>query len=366
MGSANEALLNTLIGHDVDLSHLSNGQVVAIVKILNSRDADLRAALIAAIDNLGTDLSADAVDSALSAVLRINKDTFIAIRQALDQTTDGLISYEIAFQQGALQVVIPAVVQEEIPIAAAQFSHVKAIAQARPFQGRLLKEWMDGIEAGRAAAVRNAVRAGVVEGRTTADIVRTVMGTRVQSYADGILQKPRREIEAVVRSAISHTAETASDSAYEANSDIISHVVWLSTLDNRTSQACRIRDRLPYTLGSYKPIGHKIPWLAGPGRIHFCCRSTKFPVLKSASKLGFSDGGTRSSMDGQVPQSMSYGDWIKSQSAARQDQVLGPARGKLLRDGGLDLDAFYNDRGKLLTLDQLREQDAAAFAKAGL
>lgn len=356
MKTANEKLLDKLIGHEVDLQHLSNAQVVAIIKILNSKDADLRASLIEAIDNLGPNLSAASVDAALSTVLRLNQSTFVDIRQAIDQTADGVISYEIAFQQVALQAVIPAVVQESFPIAAAQFSQVKAIAQARPFQGRLLREWLDGIEASRAASVRDAVRAGVVEGRTTAEIVRNIMGTRAENYADGILQKSRREIEAVVRSAVSSTAEAASDKAFEANSDIISHVEWISTLDTRTSTTCRIRDRLPYTLGTYLPIGHKIPWLAGPGRIHWCCRSTKLPILKSAISLGIRDEATRASMDGQVPQSTNYAKWLGQQSAARQDEILGPERGKLLRQEKLTLDDFYNDRGKFLTLDQLRER----------
>ncbi len=193
MKTSNDKLLDKLIGHEVDLQHLSNAQVVAIIKILNSKDADLRASLIAAIDNLGPNLSADSVDAALSKVLRLNQSTFVDVRQALDQATDGVISYEIAFQQGALQTVIPAVVQESFPIAVAQFSQVKAIAQARPFQGRLLREWISGIEASRAASVRDAVRAGVVEGRTTAEIVRNIMGTRAENYADGILQKSRRQ-----------------------------------------------------------------------------------------------------------------------------------------------------------------------------
>lgn len=361
MKTANEQLLDELIGHEVDLSRLSNSQVITIIKILNSKDADLRAALIEAIDNLGDDLSASAVDVALAAVLRINQQTFVEIRLAMDLVTDGLISYELAFQQSALRAAIPALVQDAYPIVSPAFSAVKAIAQARPFQGRLLREWIAGIESSRAATVRDTVRAGVVEGRTTAEIVRTVIGSRAEQYADGALQKSRRDVEAVVRSAVSHTAETASDAAYEANSDIISHVEWLSTLDNHTSSDCRIRDRLPYTLGTYKPIGHMIPWLAGPGRIHFCCRSSKVPVLKRAKALGFSDGATRASMDGQVPESTTYAEWLGKQSAARQDEILGPERGRLMREGRLKLSAFYNDKGKFLTLDELRSRMTGAL-----
>lgn len=356
MGSANEQLLDKLIGHEVDLNQLSNGQVALIVKILNGNDAKLRAALVEVIDSLGANLSAAAVDAALAPVIELNGSTFTAINAELATTTSGLIKYEIAFQKGALQAVIPALVQQAYPIKAPAFDQVKAIAQARPFQGKLLKEWMAGIESDRAVSIRDAIRSGVVEGRTTADIVRTIMGTRANQYADGILQKPRREVEAVVRSAISHTAETASEKSYEANSDIISHVEWLSTLDSRTSKDCRIRDRLAYTLVTHKPIGHEIPWLAGPGKIHWCCRSTKIPILKSALSLKFRDGATRASMDGQVPQQMSYAEWLARQSAARQDEVLGPVRGQMMREGGLKLDAFYNDKGQFLTLDQLNER----------
>lgn len=356
MKTANEKLRDELIGHEVDLSRLSNSQVVAVIKILNSNDAQLRAALIEAIDSLGTDLSAAAVDAALAPVLRINQSTFVAVQQALTGVIDGVADYEIAFQASALRSVVPSLVQDRFPIAVAEFSQVRTIAMARPFQGRLLSEWMAGIEADRAASIRAAVRSGVVDGRTTPEIVRQIMGTKAEKYADGILQKPRREVEAVVRSAVSSTAEAASDKAFEANSDIISHVEWLSTLDSRTSTTCRIRDRLPYTLGTYKPIGHKVPWLAGPGRIHFCCRSSKLPILKSALSLGISDSATRATMDGQVPQSTTYAQWLARQSAARQDEILGPERGKLMRQDKLKMQDFYNDKGKFLTLEQLRER----------
>lgn len=356
MKTANEKLMDELIGHEVDLAGLSNSQVVAIIRILNSSDPELRAALIEALGNLGADASVATIDAGLAPVMRINQSTFVNVQQALSGVVDGVASYEIAFQTSALTSAIPELVQERFPIAVTEFSQVRAITLARPFQGRLLREWMSGIESDRAASIRSAVRSGVIEGRTTPEIVRQIMGTKAEKYADGILQKPRREVEAVVRSAVSSTAETASDKVFEANSDIISHVEWLSTLDNRTTTTCRIRDRLPYTLGTYHPIGHKIPWLSGPGRIHFCCRSTKLPILKSAKTLGISDAATRASMDGQVPQQTTYGEWLKRQSAARQDEILGPERGRMMRQGNLQLEDFYNDRGKFLTLDELRQR----------
>jgi hypothetical protein len=83
-------------------------------------------------------------------------------------------------------------------------------------------------------------------------------------------------------------------------------------------------------------------------------------VLKSAKSLGFSDGATRASMDGQVPESTTYAEWLSKQSAARQDEILGPERGRLMRQGGLKLGTFYNDKGRFLSLDELVKRLSAA------
>lgn len=356
MKTANEKLLDELIGHEVDLTHLSNAQVMEIIKILNSQDAELRAALIEEIDGIGPDLSESSVALALVGALGINRAVFARVRQVIDQATDELIRYELSFVQSALQAVLPALVQDSYPVKTAEFGQVREAARTLPFQGRLIREWVAGVEASRAASILDAVRAGVVDGKPTAEIVRSIMGTRSERYADGVLQKSRRDVESVVRSAVSSAAGVASDKSFEANSVLISHVEWISILDSGTTVMCRIRDRLPYTLGTYKPIGHKVPWLAGPGRLHFCCRSSKWPVLKSAKELGITDAEVLALMDGQSPRQMTFGEWAERQPAARQDQILGPTRGKLMRQGKLKLQDFYNDKGKFLTLDELRER----------
>ncbi|MBP2091692.1 MULTISPECIES: hypothetical protein [Pseudomonas] len=356
MKTANEQLLDELIGHEVDLTHLSNAQVVEIIKILNRQDPELRAALIEEIDGIGPDLSESSVALALAGVLGINRAVFVRVRQALTQSTDDLIRYELSFVHSALQAALPALVQDQFPVKPADFAQIQAAARAMPFQGRLISEWLAGVESGRAASIRDAVRSGIVDGKPTAEIVRTIMGTKAQRYADGVLQKSRREVESVVRSAVSSAAAVASDKSFEASAVLISHVEWISILDSRTTVMCRIRDRLPYTLGTYKPIGHKIPWLAGPGRLHFCCRSSKWPVLKSAKELGITDAEVMTLMDGQSPQQTTFGEWLERQPAARQDQILGPERGKLMRQGKLKLKDFSNDKGVLITLDELTQR----------
>jgi hypothetical protein len=71
-------------------------------------------------------------------------------------------------------------------------------------------------------------------------------------------------------------------------------------------------------------------------------------------------------MDGQVPADLTYADWLKKQPHSVVEEVLGADRAALYRTGGLDVERFVDDKGKVLTLDQLKKQDAAAFELAGL
>ena len=70
-------------------------------------------------------------------------------------------------------------------------------------------------------------------------------------------------------------------------------------------------------------------------------------------------------MDGQVPEAETYQSWLKKKPAAFQDEVLGPNRAKLFREG-MALDRFVDQSGKEYTLKQLRSKDATAFKKAGI
>jgi len=66
--------------------------------------------------------------------------------------------------------------------------------------------------------------------------------------------------------------------------------------------------------------------------------------------------GTRASMDGQVSEKLTYHEWLKRQPAAVQDEVLGPTRGRLYREGKVKIDRFSVD-GRRLTLEELRRRE---------
>lgn len=371
MATVNQKLQSASINHQIDLQQLSNAEVNKIVALLNRVDTDLAARLTAAVERLGEDrFTVQYMDAMLSSVRDLNRQIYAEVAAQVTTDLQALAEYELSYQQQLFTTVIPAPVFSAVPLVGVTLDQVRAAAFSRPFQGKLLSEWLADVEVGRAAQIRDSVRIGMVSGQTTAEIVRNIMGLRSNGYVDGLLNRSRQDIEAVVRTAISHVAQGARDAFYLANDDLMAGVKWLSTLDGRTSADCRLRDGLAYTNDTHRPVGHSVPWLSGPGRLHWQCRSTSTPIIKAWEELGLTaeeiGEGTRASLDGYVPDSTTYGEWLKDQPEFRQAQILGATRAKLFRDGKLPLDRFYNDKGKYLTLDELRERDAEAFERAGI
>lgn len=371
MLTVNEQLRDEAVRQAVDFTRYGNGVVRRLIAILNRVDADLMAQISVAIESLTAEtFTTDRLENLLHGVRVLNWQAFAAIERELGSELRELVAYEVGHQFALFESVLPPQVVASVGIAPVDAGQVYAAAMARPFQGVLLREALAGVGEGRARAIRDAVRVGFIENEATGAVIKRIRGSRVNGYADGLLEAPRRHIEAIVRTALQHTASFARDKFFEANGGLIAAVVWSSTLDLRTSDLCRARDGKRYTADTHKPVGHKLPWLGGPGRAHWNCRSAAVPVTKSWAELGIDieemSPGTRASMDGQVPEETTYSEWLTRQSAARQDDVLGPTRGKLLRSGGLTIEKFSNDKGRMLTLAQLRQRSPKAFQAAGL
>ncbi len=182
----------------------------------------------------------------------------------------------------------------------------------------------------------------------------------------------------LIRTSVQTVANEARNRLFAANDDVVKGVMHVSTLDTRTTDICKERDGKVWSLPDYKPLGHSIPWNGGPGgTLHYGCRSTTSPVLKSWKELGASgirtEGRTafdpdayfrkrlherlseqyaeeiergemrggwpirdwigkqvdnaireaRAGMDGQVPQSLRYEAWLRSKPESMQIEALG-------------------------------------------
>lgn len=367
--TANDVLQAEAIRRHIDLQHYSNAVVRKVIATLNQADKDLVARIAQAWEAGASDAKLAHLESMLAAIRALNAEAYRQAGLALDADLKALAAHEATQLPQAIVAALPGDVAVEISLASVTSNQVYAAAMAQPFQGRLLHEWMTDMAADRAKRIRDAVRIGIVQNQPTAEIVRWIRGTRANGYADGLLERPRKDLQTVVQTAVAHTAQVAREQVADANADILKGTQWVSTLDTRTCPVCASHDGEEYAIGTHKPLGpQKLPYLGGPGAAHFNCRCTSVPVLKSWRELGMKDlaPGSRASMDGQVPATVTFSEWLADQPTARVVDILGPARAKLYMQGGLKLDEFTNRRGVLYTLDELRARDAAAFAKAGL
>lgn len=213
-------------------------------------------------------------------------------------------------------------------------------------QVALLEEIFQGLAANKEKTIRQAVRLGMVEGETIDQMVRRLVGTKAARFTDGIIEKDRRGAEAMVRTIVNSTSNKAAAATYKANGDIIKGLAWTSTLDSRTSPICQARD------------GKIFPVDSGPRPpAHVNCRSFMVPVLKSWKELGVPldemDEGMRASMDGLVPESTTYGTWLKGKDESFQEKVLGVERARLFRSGEYDIKDFVNAKGEYKKLSDL-------------
>lgn len=356
MATVNSILADAAISHAVDGTRYSNGVVKRLLKLLNRVDADLFRQLTEALDRLpASAFTVDRLDSLLQSARELNARAYQALRDGLETELSDLSAYEAGYQHQLFAATLP--VQVRFASISAQQAYGAAIS--RPFQGRLLREWAASIEADRMSRIRDALRIGYVQNETIDQMVRRIRGTRALGYADGLIEIDRRNAAAVVRTATQHVASFTRNRFYEANADLIKGEKYTATIDGRTTLRCASLDGKVFDLGK----GPMPP-------VHWNCRSTRVPLLKSWRELGIDHDdlspSTRASLDGQIPEETTFGEWLKGKPAAFQDDYLGKTKGKLFRDGKLPIDRFVSRNGDELTLDQLRQRDAEAFARAGL
>ena len=357
----NEDLLDRAIDHSVDFTRYNNGVVRRIIALLNRVDKDLFEQLTAALDRLPPEsFTVDRLDALLQSVRSLNESAYTALSNELGAELKDLVAFESSYQLSLFKNVLPV----QVVVAAVNVEQVYAGAMARPFavskNGAVpLNEYLKGLELDRAVKIRNALRLGYVENQTIDQMVRRIKGTRALRYADGLMDESRRHVEGMVRTATNHVANFTRQRFYEANSDLVKKWMFVATLDSRTSITCASLS------GKTFPIGQG----PQPPR-HINCRSTSSPILPSWKELGVDleeiPPSTRSSMDGQIPEDITFTKWLRGKSAAVQDDILGATRGKLFRANKIEVDRFTNNKGAVLTLEQLRKKHAEMFENAGL
>lgn len=355
--SSNEAMVDLLMERAIDLLRLEAGTRDRVISLLDQLETDIVAA-IAKIDPLGVANVAyqrkrlQKLQAAVTASIRATYRTSdVLLGRELRELADS----EATWTGNALNSATHATFVD----AGLTRGFLETLVSNVLIDGAPTSEWWSRQAGGLANKFADAMRAGQALGETNSELIDRVRG-RVGT--PGIMDISRSSAERLVRSSVQTVANTAREAMYAENTDLISALGWHATLDTRTSIMCLARDGHRYDPKTHEPLDDAPPWGAGPGKLHWQCRSTSVPILKSWRELGIDEDEvphtTRASMDGQVAHDLTFGGWLKKQSAARQDTVLGAGKASLYRAGKIGIRDLLDQNGRPLTTEQLRAKYA--------
>lgn len=151
---------------------------------------------------------------------------------------------------------------------------IRSIVTEEPFRGAILSDWADRQAENTVFQVRRQVQLGMAQNETTGDIIRRVRGrqagflrfdpetgdfveqgtpgARVRPrFQGGVLSTTTRQAEALVRTAINHTANRAHTATFQANEDVTETWTYTAVLDSRT---CITAGTKVLTPVGWKPI----------------------------------------------------------------------------------------------------------------
>lgn len=382
-----------MVRHQIQLQRFAKGVTQKIHAVLNSTEqdlADMIRARLAASAGLDTVADIRRLQTLLSMMENLRTTTWETLDASWANELMALAATEPGFMANQLDTTSPAVLDLALPA----LNQLKAIVTSQPFEGATLKEWSGKLAAEDIRRMEAQIRLGMTAGEDSATIARRIVGSARLLGKDGMTEITRRNAAAITRTAVNFIANRSRRALILENKSIFSQEMFLAVLDSRTTPICQSLDGDLYDVGE------------GPiPPLHWNCRSTRVPVLngqaignrpykaiteqeilrdfakengmKPVSSRDKLPHGMKSKYDkfarkavrnatGTVPASTTYQEWLKSQSAAFQDDILGKARGQLFRQGGLTLKQFVATDGSELSLADLATKQAAAFRAAGL
>lgn len=334
----------------------------------NSLSAEIRAQIdelfseivsqIAKIDPTGPSLQRWRLarrDKLFDEIQKLTGETFDDIHRALRLRLAQLGRGQSDVAVAHLKAIIGAGSKGKVETVRVTLNQLKAIIDHDPMEGALLKEWAERQGARTAFQVRRQIQLGMTRAETIDQLVRRVRGRSVGrgKYTGGVLEATTREAEALVRTAVTDIANVAALRTFEENRAVTKEYEYVATLDSRTTLICATLDRRRFRYDD--PAALRPPQ-------HWNCRSIIVPVVDwKGLGLDPPPEGTRASAGGQVAADTKYSDWLKAQPEGVQNEILGPTRAELFRQGRVSLRDLVRTDGRRVPLRDLPELQQPKF-----
>lgn len=373
--TASEELLHRTLVHSHYLERLSLAEANKIRDLLRDEVLpDLIGKLVSRLERIqsrGYDSGIDRTkrwSDLVDGIQAIVDEGVTAARKMSIGSLKDLASYEAKWAADALKQSIPAEARSllniELELPAPNL--LRELVTERPIAGHNVGDWWDSLSVDSANRIEREVRIGLAEGQSVPDIARRIRGTSELKGKDGVFEITTRHAQAIARNAATHVANQVSSEVNKANSDIVREEQWIATLDLRTCPICGSRD------GQRWPVGEgPMPPAHPPGPNGGACRCRRIAVVLSlneimkaaGSKKRFKDfaPSTRASMNGQVPETTTYSEWLGGLEPDEIKDAIGATRADLFTSGKLSIDRMVDQSGRVLTLEQIAAREGLDF-----
>lgn len=341
MGGLDAWLASVLVAHGINLLRLEASYQRDVLAVLLQMEAELVKSLTT---RPLTSFSRQRLTDMLADARSMIAEKFIEIRKELDPLA--IAQMEAGFVTSTLRLAVGVKLVAAPPTVAV----LRAAVNDALVMGGPAADWWKRQGEDTGFRFANAVRQGVAQGETNAQIVARVRGTPT---IPGVMDVTRKNAEAMVRTSVQTVAATARMETFEANTDILEGFEQISTLDSRTTSTCVAYDGARWDMARRPIAPTKLPFNGGPPR-HWGCRSSLSPLVKPLVEgmPGF-EPSERASKFGPT-KDKTFADWLDSQPAAYQEELLGRGKAQLYRDGKITLQQLLDQRGRPLTLAQLQ------------
>ncbi len=345
MGNTDQELWDEIIAYQLDLRRVEAGTVKNVLTVLTRMQSELVAALAShgTLSEFNKQRKADL----LRQVTQVLNKYYLAAQGELALSTEGLAHAQAVHVVNTLNATVAISTGASLPSKAV----LVRLADQVLIDGGPIADWWQRLALDTSFKLSNAIRQGIAQGETNAEIINRVVGKAGQP---GIMEIAKRNATAVVQTATQAIANDARLKTFEANSDVVVKLEWFSALDSHVCPRCMALSGkvwLNSEDGSHKPDGHSVPFQTPP--IHFNDRCVLLPITKNSA---FMPKGTRASEGGQVPSSTTFGEWLGRRTPAQQDEQLGPGRAQMWRDKKLTLAQLISGTGRELTLQELKSK----------
>jgi hypothetical protein len=340
-----EQLYDAVLSNALDLLRLSARQ---------------RATMVRRLQELAKSLAAQLGSADLTNKREV--ETVIAQSEKLIEEYYGGLQGQLAFESMAeavshqtSQALIIALGNQAVNLPLNDYFN--SLASEVLIQGSPIKDWFDAQSEAFKFKYKAAVRQGLANAETNQQIISRLVG-KPRLGISGVLDIARRDAASLVNTSVQAVANDARLATFKANSDVLTALKQISTLDGHTTLICIAYSGATWELDG-TPLKGSPAFNGGPPR-HFNCRSVIVPITKTFAQLGINlpepKPTTRASDLGPIAAKTSFDDFLKRKGQAFQDEILGVGRAELWREGKITLRDLVSGDGNPLSLAALRRK----------